>query len=355
MYEKQAESSVAKRLTAMVSLLTVGAAVIYFSFGTLLHGGLFGDAADALPLHEQLLHAQQSLELALGKDNINGVFITEKRLLLDRGKYSEQIAANNAALVDAYAQKNGLPFYWMVIPSAIQVYSDTLPDGAKQVNEQVLYDAALKTISPAVNWIDAVGTMYDVRDSYIYYRSDTRWTTLGAFYAYKSAIRKLGFANLGLDRYTITHHSSNFRGNLYKISGYDECDADVVDIYQCENGIAISSVSAPVSGTHTDSLYVTDKTADAEASPLSVFLPETEPFLQIETEVHNTKKLILLCDEFGSNFVPFLTQHYHSVDVINFKNADAAQSALSATADTQVLLLCSADTLASQNSFAFFG
>ena len=331
-----------KRIPAVISSAVVLSAVGVFSLGTLISGGFAKLPSKTPALHQPFLHAQQSLSLALGQDCVNGIFITDDRLILQHESYANHIVNENVAAVNAYAQRSTAPLYWLVAPTAAGIYADTLPVGAPQASELTMMNKAMEQLDPAIAWVDVNSSLYGARDSYLYCRTDRRWTTDGAFYAYKAAIRKLGLSNLGRDRFVITNPTTDFRGDLYDISGCNAADTDTMELFTCADAPKITSILGVKSGKSYTSFYQPDQT-----EPFAVFLPETEPVIQAETEVHNKKRIVVLCDEYGSNFVPFLTAHFRSMTVVNIKTAEPSDiPTVSDDGNTQILLLCSADTLA---------
>lgn len=338
-----------KRITAVLTTAAIGIPLVFFSLGTLFRGGLTKNPAEAMPLHEKLLQGYQNLSLSLGKDCIGNFYITDERIIPKRTSYFADTVQNNIDIVNSYADSLSAPFFWCVAPTSVGIYSDTLSRTAPQASEQVLLSTAAEGVGSKVSWIDVYGTMYGARDSYIYYRSDNRWTTYGAFCAYKTIIRKLGFESFGFDRYVIEHRCSDFRGAYSLATQYEGLDADVVDIYNCQDGAEIQSISSPLTGLDFSSLYQ----ESAEGSPHQIFLPETEAILNLETGVHNDKSLLVLSDSYGSNFVPFLTQHYRTLTFVNMNLATQDDlREIYPSVYSQILLLCSADTLASDNGLA---
>ncbi len=338
-----------KRLTAFLSAAVICASTAFFSIGTVINGGLLKNTPECVPLYRKLQQSYQKLSLALGKDCIGSYFITDNRIIRQNYGYHPETVQHNIGLVNSYADSLSGTLYWMVAPTAVGIYSDTLSSYAPQASEQTLLSETAQAVGENVSWIDLYGTMYAARDSYAYYRTDPRWTSYGAFCAYKTAIRKLGLANLGLDRYDIEHRINDFRGVFYQETQYDGIDADIIDLYYCQDGAEIKSITAPLSGISYDSFFQ-EPTAE---NPHSIFLAEQEPILNVETGVHNDKSLLVISDGYGSNFVPFLTQHYRSLTFVNLNSATPKDlHSVYADVYSQVLLLCSADTLASANGFA---
>lgn len=337
-----------KRITALISAAVVCAATGFFTVGTLAGGGLSAQPADCVPFHESFKQAQLRFSMAMGKDSIGSVYITDERMISRHSGYAADVVHENLETVKTYAASCAVPFLFAAAPTAGGIYEDTIAAGAQQASEKILLDTAASEAGSGITWIDLYNPMYAVRDSYIYYRTDRRWTSYGAFCAYKTVIRKLGFSNLGISDFVFEHFDSKFRGDLYALTKYDGVEADVVDVYTCPNGAKVQTITAPNSGNTYEALARTD-TAD---SGYAVFVPELESVLDITTNVHNNKRILVLCDSYGSCFATFLTQHFRDITLVNLQKAQSDEAkALEPNSYDEVLLLCSADLIASKDGF----
>lgn len=340
------------KIGAVLRLLLLGGLLLFCSIGALAGGAASKPAAEAFPFGELLADTYHYLRLQAGSDTIGSVYVTEERLLRYHSSYDMTAAEQFAAEVNAYAAQQEVPVYWMAVPTAAGMYAETLPQGAPQASEKALLNAVSAMLDDRITQIDVYSWLYSMRDAYIYYRTDPHWTTYGAFCAYKTAIRKMGFANLGYDRFIIEHIASDFQGGFVQETGYTEMQPDVVDIYRCENGTkctAITAVDAKGTQTELQSLYDTALCADRErlrTDAYAVFAAVNTPVLQIETDLRNAKHLLILTDSYGACMVPFFTQHYSNVTVVNTElAADLKPQQYMQQQPSQILVICSADTI----------
>lgn len=340
------------RIGSVLRPVLLGGVLLFCSIGALAGGAATKPTAEAFPFGEQLADVYHALRLRAGSDTIGTVYVTEERLIRYHKSYDLTVAESFAAEVNAYAAEQTVPVYWMAVPTAAGLYSETLPQGAPQANEQALLNTVSGMLESSITQIDVYSWLYSMRDAYIYYRTDRHWTTYGAFCAYKTAIRKMGFANLGYDRFIIEHITADFQGSFVQETGYADIRPDVVDIYRCDNGTtytAITAVDANGKQTELQSLYDTALCADPERlrfEAYSVFAAVNTPLLRIETDLRNAKHLLILTDSYGACMVPFFTQHYSSVTVVNTELALPQDWQRHMTQQpSQILLICSADTI----------
>lgn len=341
-----------KRIASAVILFSLTALVILGSFA-----GAAGVHAAGNPLWQPVLQAHDRFLLALGQNRIGDVCITKERLLQILPQPAQDAASKAAQAINTFAEQTDVPVYLLAVPTSAGIYSDTLPESAPLVNEHTFLQGAeglANLLSDQVHWIEAESWLASEKDQYIYYRTDPCWTSFGAYCAYRSAIRKLGFTAVGYDRFSVTHFSSDYYGRLADEICYYETQPDLVDLYTCSDGPQEITVTVrrPDGREQFDSYYRTDA-ADAAKHPENVYFAASEPVLRIETAYQNSKDLLLLCDDFGAAMIPFLLQHYHIVDTVNLELAgDIDWRSMTNGTYSQILILCGADTVIAEDGLA---
>lgn len=305
-----------------------------------LLGGLFGGAVQN-PVLSPLLRMRDRLHLYVGGDAIGSVYITEERMLKRTVSVEEDAVSAAAAAVNAYTAQSDIPVYMLPVPTSLGIYADTLPEHAPVINERNLLRSFQEQLSDQVIRLEAESWLSTERDQYIYYRTDPCWTSYGAFCVYRAAIRRLGFTPLGYDQFTVAHFSSNYFGSLAQSAQYFDLTPDLVDIYRCKTEEPLKSVRA-IRPTGTEQLYdyYREQLAIDTGDAAAVFAAANEPVLRIETENQSSRDLLLIADEFGSSFIPFLLLHYHTVTAVNFRCiGDADWRELTKGSYSQVLIL----------------
>ena len=209
---------------------------------------------------------------------------------------AQDAASKAAQAINTFAAQTDVPVYLLAVPTSAGIYSYTLPESAPLVNEHTFLQGAeglANLLSDQVHWIEAESWLASEKDQYIYYRTDPCWTSFGAYCAYRSAIRKLGFTAVGYDRFSVTHFSSDYYGRLADEICYYETQPDLVDLYTCSD------------------------------------------------------------DDFGAAMIPFLLQHYHIVDTVNLELAgDIDWRSMTNGTYSQILILCGADTVIAEDGLA---
>ena len=194
------------------------------------------------------------------------------------------------------------------------------------------------------------------KDNYIYYRNDHHWTSYGAYCAYRKAIELLGQKPVPIEEFYISHSSSDFRGTFYSKCLYNKTEADIIDIFSCKNGAEITDVicNDGISETHYDSIYFMDYLGKKDK--YCVFMGENRAYTNIKTNADNGKKLLVIKDSYANSFIPFLTQHYSEIAVIDLRYVKTSIRDFADPDDyDQTLFLYNASTFAEDKNIKIAG
>lgn len=252
----------------------------------------------------------------LGETIVNDVYI-DSRMLINTKKTSEKALPDYADAINSFAENYSGTVYITVIPTSAGVYSDLLPVYLQSNPENQRINGFYDMLDTDIRRIDAFNILKMMKESYIYYRNDTKWTSYGAYCVYRTVIQKLGFLPTSYDKYTIEHVADSFRGNLYNRTLYSEAKPDILDIYDYPNGERVTSCRVYDNyGRVTEgSLY--DRSKLESGYMYDMYLGNVAPAMKIETTVNNDRKLLVVKDSYADCFIPFLTQHYSSITVLS--------------------------------------
>ena len=292
------------------------------------------------------VEAKVKTEVLIGKEEINGVYITNDMLIqkLNTPDYDKVNKAMEA--INKFAADNKANIYVMFAPTAGGIYSGELPKNAPVFNQKAFIEYMYNKLNSNVTTIDVYNSLYAVRDEYIYYRNDHHWTSYGAYCGYKTAIKKLGFSEISYDKYHIEHASNSFKGTLYSKTLYDKIIPDMVDLYNYENGAKVTSVEVNdgMEVKEYDSIYFREYLK--EKDKYLVYLGPNQPLIKIKTDVKNERKLLVIKDSYANTFIPFLTQHYSEITVLDLRYIRTSYNDIVNMDDyNQVLIIYSAATM----------
>ena len=222
-----------------------------------------------------------------------------------------------AEIFDSFARNYDGMVYFAAIPTSAGVYGDVLPGHIVRQTESQQINALYYAMDSDIRKIDAYNILKMLKDNYIYYRNDTKWTSYGAYCVYKTVIQKLGFQPNSYDKYSIEHVTDNFRGNLYNRTLSRRPKADIMDIYEYHNGAEVTScIVVRRDGINAEG-QIFDREKLETGDKYSMYLGDAVPIMRITTSANTDKKLLVIKDDFGDCFVPFLLQHYSEITVVD--------------------------------------
>ena len=137
-------------------------------------------SADHVPARSGWIGLQTRLLLLLGQKEINGVYVEKDRLLERVDPPSGKNVANSVLAMNQFAERFDGATYLMLVPTAAEIYRDTLPAGAPTLSQRTTIDEVYKKVEK-ITTVDAYASLSANREQYLYYRSDHHWTSRGAF------------------------------------------------------------------------------------------------------------------------------------------------------------------------------
>ncbi|MDE5769633.1 MAG: hypothetical protein K2H82_09635 [Oscillospiraceae bacterium] len=297
--------------------------------------------------HDDLFQIKNQANLLIGEKMIQDVYVTKQGLM-------EKFVCDtqpDASFINQCYEKANVPMYFILVPTAAGIYESQLPANAPTSDQESFIKEVYAETESGIRCIDTYHILRSLKEDYIYYRTDSHWTSYGAYYVYQSAIQKMGFAPVPYQRYVISHLNMDFRGDLYRETLYHAVKPDILDCYYYETGAEITEIQAYDQNGQArsrDSLHDISVLESENDDPdlYRYYLGEPCEKLVIRTNLDNHKKLLLYKDDFADCMIPFLIQHYHEICMIDLHQADMETIMASAQDPeyTQILFLCSVKT-----------
>lgn len=326
-----------------------------FSFSA-LKDGTYGEQlneyiADHFFMREKWVSAQAYVESGMGEKIINGVYMDNDRLL-DAEISSRCVSEKNIKAVNEFFENHTGMVYFTAVPTSSGVYGDMLPEYLLTNPEKNQINSLYDGLNDGIRKIDSYNILRMLNDNYIYYRNDTKLTSYGAYYVYRTVIQKLGFQPLSYDKYTIKHVTSDFRGNLYGRCLYSGTKSDILDIYNYSGGSEVTGCTAYSNNGMTYRKTLNDENFLESGDMYRMYTGTPEPFIRIKTSVNNEKKLLLIKDSYADCFIQFLIQHYSEIAVISPENMEKPISSfINPDNYEQTLFLFGIDSMDNENLF----
>lgn len=303
--------------------------------------------SDHVAGRESWVIASNTLDKLSGKQEINGVFTTGDQMILTFKDYDKDTVSDSLNALDNFAELMGdTPVYMMLAPTAQEMNAGAMPSYGGYLSEKAFIESCYKELNN-VSTIDCLSFLSGHKDEYIYYRTDHHWTSLGAYYAYCSAAKSLGYSAYGQSAFNIETASSSFRGTLYSKTLDNSITPDSIDYYHLANGEPAIKMSSNDGSeiTEYDSLYV--RSYLNEKDKYSSFTGSNTPLIEIETDVDNDKSLLLIKDSYAHSLVPFLSNHYSKITMVDLRYINVGLDMIIDLDDySQALVMYNAQTFA---------
>lgn len=221
-----------------------------------------------------------------------------------------------ADVINLYSRLNipGLKIYNMIIPNGFEFeITEPYKDKAKPAKEAI--DAVYAAEDPAIIKVNPVDEIRKHRTEYIYFNTDHHWTSLGAYYAYRSFCVKAGLTPVSLDTVP-SKVKPGFLGFFHRITRSQvlKNNPDSVRYYLFRDSINFYIGSNSIGYWAKSKMYAEQVSGD---NSYSVFLQGDLPVCKMETQLKNGRKIAVVKESYGNAFAPFLINNYEKVIVVD--------------------------------------
>ncbi len=275
--------------------------------------------ADHLVGRELWVQAKNKMETLVGKQEINGVYTVDDHMIQVFTEYDADDVQSSVNAMNLFAENHPeLPCSIMLAPTAQEFFQNKMPGYNGYLSQKSFIEDVYEQME-GFTTIDSLSFMSEHKDDYLFYRTDHHWTSLGAYYAYCSAAKTLGYSAYSLNDFNIETVSSDFRGTLYSKTLDNGVTPDSIDYYHLKNNAPEITMTVNT-GTEErvyDSLYVRDY-LDVK-DKYSSFTGSNQPIIHIDTNIENGKKLLLVKDSYAHSLVPFLANHYEKITMVDMR------------------------------------
>ena len=304
-------------------------------------------------LRNMFIKIKSSFDTSLGSTESNNVFMCKDNYLMENiSKADAKKMENNynslAKLKQLYPNIN---MDFMLVPNAANIMSDKLPLFAVTEDQNKQMDDFFKKIqSIGINPVDVRATFKKNKEKIeLYYHTDHHWTTDGAYLAYQDFAKKNKLnSNIKYDALAV---KNDFRGTLASKSGFTNGLNDMIKIYLPKEGQNYKNSVIFYSDTKEKTTEFYKLNNLKKKDTYTVFGGSNHPIYSIKTPVSSQRKLLLIKDSYANSFIPFLSQDYREIIVIDPRYFfDDISEIIKANGITDILFLYNANTFFNDNS-----
>jgi len=275
--------------------------------------------SDHFPFRKRWLTVDAHFRLLSGQNGANGIYLGKNGFLVNAPLTEdwEQLRANLSA-IRTFADSVETPVSVMIVPSAGVILNDILPKNHADYPDKRIFKESLLELEASIKWVDLLKPFLEsaTREK-LYYKTDHHWTSEGAYTAYTVYAKSQGFTQVSRENFDVTVFDG-FYGTTYAKSCLWEMKPDQIEIWSFPEPVEIEirNDNQPQSSRHT-SMFFENQLSGPD--PYSVFLDGNHSLVKIINKNVPSGTLLVVKDSFGNCMIPFLTNHYRQIDVIDLR------------------------------------
>ena len=273
---------------------------------------------------EAKLLANTPTEEYAKEKSLEGKSISEKDSMLIIGDSAYPYYKFNYEATNKFAEAlnkapKGINVYSVIAPSKIDIelplsLLDDYPNQTSDQRKAIRYANSL--LDERINKVYVYDRLKAHCDEDLYFKGDSRSTSLASYYAYTSWAEAKGITPVKLEDLTEVTYSY-FRGNLSSLNGAI-CSSEDITLYK--SGTNFSFKNRVNSSMENWSVYV--NVADYAAPyKYSTFLMDSNEYGVItNNDIEGDSACIIVKDASGNTFAPFVAEHYKTTYVVDYRN-----------------------------------
>ena len=251
----------------------------------------------------------------MGKKDINDVYLGKDNYLLEIYSTIDYQEKLTSTINKLHTNNPDINMNIMLIPTKISIYNNKLPNNAHFENQQQLIDNIYSNLDTDIKTISIYNTLIQERNNYqLYYKTDHHWTTYGAYFGYQELAKANDINYIDINDFDIKTVTNSFKGSTYSkvVDPFSENENIDIFNYQKYN----INVEYVLSKEQTNSLYNYDYLDKKDK--YAMFLDNNHPLIKItNNDLNNDDNILIIKDSYANSMVPFLTNHYKQIYIID--------------------------------------
>ncbi len=237
--------------------------------------------------------------------------------------YVDTYAKKYADTVNGTANKlkGAAKLYDIVVPTSVGI---TLPDNkvdkVNSSNQKKAIQKIYHRLNQRATGISLYDSLMQHRNEYIYFRTDHHWTSRGAYYAYQQYCAQKGWEPHTLNEYKRVNFGG-YLGSFYLDTNRSSAlKKDKVYAYYPVMNKKTQMTYHDEHGGKYRSSVICDATNYSTQLKYCAFIAGDNPFTVIRNKkLKNGSRCIVVKESYGNAFVPYLTDHYQTVYVVDYR------------------------------------
>lgn len=236
--------------------------------------------------------------------------------------FSEYMSDRHVALMDNCAEilaEYDIDLYDILVPTSVGVlvssdYMEKLNCSDQGASISYIFSQE----NDLVKKVNIFNTLVDHNTEYLYFRTDHHWTALGAYYGYAQFCAVAGYDAAELSDFTELD-MGEYYGSFYSTCAQSsKLKVDNVYAYDPPGNFDVMITNA--NGETFPWTVLTDMSKSSIYSKYMCFIAGDNPLTVItNNDLPDAPDCVVIKDSFGNPFVPYLTQNYHTIYVLDYR------------------------------------
>ena len=292
-------------------------------------------------LSEKVMLKKDNGRVYFGKEN----YLFDVKEDLDEIQYDKNINYLNQFVANLDSIDKKIEITALLIPTKASVLKDKLPTFAPIVDEDVLFNDLEKDLDNDIKLVNPQKSLSLNQDTY--YKSDHHWTSFGAYLGYKDYLICRQELPLALEKFNKEVVSEDFLGTSYRKANLFSYQGEKIEKYTLDNDNKLSVVYNDV--RVSDSLY--DASFLEKTDKYAYFMGGDHALVKISNTNVSQKKLLIVKDSFANSMIPFLSNHYKDIYVVDTRHFNGSiLNLIEENNIKEVLMLYNIQTLVSEKT-----
>lgn len=311
--------------------------------------------ADHVPLRNQLVGFSSAYELVTGRNGKKGIYFGNDGYLIPKPTQETEQLSKNIGFIKEFADSVDLPVYMTIVPSSGYVNPEKLPSVHETYRDGELIDKYSAKLGDSVRFVDVKAAFCEKAGSeQLYYKTDHHWTAKGAYECYCLLGDAMHFQPVAEESFQ-KERVDGFYGTSYSKSALWWVSPDTLECWnnksQSKNAVSVVIKDGEDVKEHK-SYYFTEHFENDDKYP--AYLDGNHSVTRIKNTDAHGGKLVVVKDSYANAIIPFLSQNYSEIIMVDLRYYKNDVSVLAAQEKAEgILLLYSLDNLSQDDNLSF--
>ena len=270
---------------------------------------------DQFPLRDVFINLKSDVQVVLGKEENNGVYLGKDDYLFEKAKeYDEKVLQGNIDAVNDLYVRIGEKLSVLLVPPSSMVNKDKLPSFADTDKENAQFKYIRKELK-AENKADLHYLFLMHQHEGVYFRTDHHWTQYGAFLAYGELMNSFSMEAVDNTDFTV-HKTSGFLGSYYSRFRGSFTEPEDFILFEPES----EDLKVEYIGENRTESRVIFKENLSLHDKYKTYLDGNYPLIRIiNGSQDNDRKILVLKDSFANAMAPYLSESFSEVHYLDLR------------------------------------